>query len=303
MKPRALDPGQRSAVWLVSAGNQEIELLAETREVLLEAPNWALDGSALYANGAGKLWRIPLDGSPMTQVPITGVPDLNNDHVLAPDGERIYLSANDWNLYSAPLAGGAATRITTAPPVDGLMHFLHGVSSDGGRLAFIGLEPGAGGWGTNANVFTVRTDGTGYRQLTSGSAPADGCEYAPGGDWLYFNTEAFDGHAQIARIRPDGTGLEQLTFDGNVNWFPHLAPAGPYACYVAVPAGTEGHPADVWVDLMLVENGNWPGARSLARVYGGQGTLNVNSWSPDGRRFAFVSHERDRGGAGGRRAP
>jgi TolB protein len=293
VKPRTLDPGQRSAVWLVSAETHELRLLAATREVLLEAPNWSLDGSALYANGAGKLWRLPLGGGPMTEVPIAGVPDLNNDHVLAPDGERIYLSANDWNLYCAPLAGGPAKLITSAPPVHGLMHFLHGVSPDGSRLAFIGLEPGPGSWGTNANVFTVRTDGTGYQQLTFGSAPADGCEYAPGGDWLYFNTEAFDGHAQIARIRPDGTELEQLTFDDNVNWFPHLAPTGRYACYVAFPAGTEGHPPDVWVDLMLVANEQWSEARSIARVYGGQGTMNVNSWSPDGRRFACVSHDRD----------
>jgi Tol biopolymer transport system component len=293
VKPRALDHGQRSAVWVASVDGEIPRLLVETRDVLLEAPNWSLDGSALYANGAGKLWRIPLDGQPMTQVRLVGVSDINNDHVLAPDGDHIYLSANDWNIYRASLAGGPAKQITTAPPIPGLMHFLHGVSPDGSRLAFVGLETENGNWWAKANVFTVRADGTDYRQLTFGSAPADGCEYAPGGDWLYFNTEAFDGHAQIARIRPDGGDLQQLTFDDNVNWFPHLAPIGPYACYIAFPTGTQGHPPDIWVDLMLVENGRWPEARSTARVYGGQGTINVNSWSPDGRRFAYVSHDRD----------
>jgi Tol biopolymer transport system component len=280
-------------VWLTGVDEEQQHLHVETRDVLLEAPNWSLDGSALFANGAGKLWRIPLDGRALTEVPIADVPNINNDHVLAPDGRTIYLSANDWNLYHALLDGGSARRITTSPPIDGLMHFLHGVSPDGSRLAFIGLEPDGGNWPAKANVFTVRIDGTDYQQLTFGSAPADGCEYSPAGDWIYFNTEAFDGHAQIARIRPDGTELEQLTFDDKVNWFPHLAPIGPYACYVAFPPGTAGHPPDVWVDLMLVEGGRWSEARPVAHVYGGQGTINVNSWSPDGRRFAYVSHDRD----------
>ena len=291
MKPRTLDAGQRCAVWLASVEDQESHLVLETRDVLLEAPNWSLDESALYANGAGKLWRIPLDGEPMMEVPLSAVPDLNNDHVLAPDGKHVYLSAYDWNIYRAPLDGGAAERITTTPPVDGLMHFLHGVSPDGSRLAFVGVEPENRN-SAKANIFTVANDGTDYQQLTFGSAPADGCEYSPDGDWIYFNTEAFDGHAQIARIRPDGIDLQQLTFDDNVNWFPHLAPTGPYACYLAFPPGTAGHPPDVWVDLMLVEDGRWAQAHPLARVYGGQGTINVNSWSPDGRRFAYVSHDR-----------
>jgi Tol biopolymer transport system component len=182
----------------------------------------------------------------MTEVPIE-VPNLNNDHVLAPDGSSIYLSANDWNIYHASLAGGTAKRITTSPPIDGLMHFLHGVSPDGSRLAFIGLEPDGGSWPAKANVFTVRIDGTDYRQLTFGSSPADVCEYSPAGDWIYFNTETFDGHAQIARIRPDGTEVE-LTFDDNVNWFP-IGSHGPVRVLRRLPPGTAGHPPDVWVDI------------------------------------------------------
>ena len=292
MQPRTLDPGQRSAVWVADAGSGASRLLLETGEMLLEEPNWGHDG-ALYLNGAGRLWRLPLDGGRLTEVLITGVPDLNNDHVLAPDGEHVYVSANDGNLYRARLAGGAAERVTTAPPIPGLLHFLHGVSPDGERLAFIGVAAAGGrAWG-EANVFTVRSDGTDYRQLTFGSAPADGCEYDPTGEWLYFNTEAFEGHAQIARMRVDGGEPEQLTFDEKVNWFPHLPPTGPYACYLAFPSGTEGHPPDKWVELMLVEGGDWAGARPVARVYGGQGTINVNSWSPDGRAFGYVSHDRD----------
>jgi TolB protein len=293
MNARQLDPGQRSAVWVTDAGTGATRLLLETRDLLLEAPNWSLDGTALYANGDGELWRIPLDGGAMTEVAITGVPDLNNDHVLDPDGVHVYVSAGDGNIYRAPLAGGPADLVTKASPIDGLLHFLHGVSPDGTRLAFIGVQRGGEGTRAQANVFTVRSDGTDYRQLTEGSAPADGSEYSPDGAWIYYNTEAFDGHAQIARMRTDGRDPEQLTHDERVNWFPHLPATGPYACYLAYPTGTTGHPPDKWVDIMLVEDGDWARARSIARVYGGQGTVNVNSWAPDGRRLAYVSHDRD----------
>ena len=30
--------------------------------------------------------------------------------------------------------------------------------------------------------------------------------------------------------------------------------------------------------------------RTIHALYGGQGTINVNSWAPDSRRFAFVSY-------------
>jgi TolB protein len=292
MNARQLDAGQRSAVWVIEAGSGTTRLLLETRDILLEAPNWSLDGSALYANGDGRLWRIPIDGSPMTEVALTGVPAINNDHMLDPDGAHIYVSANDWNIYRAPLAGGPAELITKASPIAGLLHFLHGVSPDGTQLAFIGLQRDENNVRLQANVFTVRADGTDYRQLTHGTAPADGSEYSPDGEWIYFNTEAFDGHAQVARMRTDGSAVEQLTFDEKVNWFPHLPATGPYACYLAYPTGTTGHPPDKWVDIMLVEAGEWGKARSIAHVYGGQGTINVHSWAPDGRRLAYVSHER-----------
>jgi Tol biopolymer transport system component len=290
---RQLDPGQRSVVWVTEAESGAARLLLETRDILLEAPNWSLDGRALYANGDGRLWQIPLDGSPMSEVAMTGVPALNNDHVLDPDGTHIYVSADDGNIYRAPLTGGPGQLVTSAPPMEGLRHFLHGVSPDGTRLAFIGLHPDEDNARVRADVFTVRADGTDYRQLTHGTAPTDGSEYSPDGDWIYFNTEAFDGHAQVARMRTDGRGVEQLTADEKVNWFPHLPATGPYACYLAYPPGTEGHPPDKWVDIMLVEAGDWARARSIGHVYGGQGTINVHSWAPDGRRLAYVSHDRD----------
>ena len=118
---------------------------------------------------------------------------------------------------------------------------------------------------------------------------ADGPEYSPDGAWIYYNTEQFTGHAQIARMRPDGTGVERLSHAPTVDWFPHLSPDGRRAVYLAYPPGTRGHPADLPVELMLVGE-DWSQPRSVVNLFGGQGTINVNSWSPDSRSFAYVTY-------------
>lgn len=293
MPPRQLSANQRCQVWVHHVGTGENTLLLETTDLLLEAPNWTLRGDALVLNGDGTLWRLPVDAPELQPILITGLPPLNNDHVLDPDGEHIYLSGYDWHLYRAPLSGGEAVRITGKEGPDGLMHFLHGVSPDGAQLAFVGVqveEEGEPFRLLSAEIYTMDANGTGYRQITSGGAPADGPEYSPDGEWLYFNTEAFSGHAQVARMRPDGSGLTRLIFSETVDWFPHIAPDGHSAVYLAYPPGTEGHPADLPVELMVVRDGSWDSAVPVASLFGGQGTINVNSWSPDSRSFAFVAY-------------
>lgn len=287
---RRLRPGQTCEVWTYRVSDGERRLRLRTTNLLLEAPNWTLDGTALVLNGAGVLWRLNLADGALETIAIGGVPDLNNDHVLSPDGRHIYVSANDWHIYRAPLHGGQAERVSSAPGTDGLLHFLHGVDPLDERLAFIGLQPDGQDWWARADVFTMLTRGGGYRRLTNGPGAADGCEFSPDGRWIYFNTEAFDGHAQIARMRADGSHPEQLTYDERVNWFPHLAPRGPYAVYLSYPPGTQGHPADHDVRLMLVEDGHWQAPRTVAELHGGQGTINVPSWAPDGDSFAYVAY-------------
>jgi TolB protein len=293
---RSLAPGQRCRVWVADVATGTTELVFETDDNLFEAPNWARaeDGGdgELVLNGEGVLWSLRPDaGARPRRIDIAGVPDLNNDHVLAPSGREVYVSANDWQIYAASLDGGDARRITRDN--DGRMHFLHGVSPDGGTLAYIGLQPtGTDGWPAG-NVYTIGVDGSDERQLTTGSKPADGSEYSPDGEWIYLNTEAFStepGHAQIARMRPDGSGIEQLTFDERVNWFPHLSPGGDVAVYLSYPSGTVGHPPDLPVRLCLVRDGAWHEPTVLVELFGGQGTINVNSWAPTGGRFAFLDY-------------
>ncbi|MDT0319002.1 TolB family protein [Streptomyces millisiae] len=290
---RRLAAGQLARVRVWDRATGAVRTVFESRDRLYEAPNWTPDGQ-LLVNGDGRLWLLPADGSgPPREIPTAGLPAVNNDHVLAPDGATVFASANDWHIWEVPLDGGLARRVTAD---DGGMHFLHGISPDGRRLGYVRLDPEGDNWWASATIHTVGLDGEDDVAVTTDPGPADGCAWTPDGEWIVFNTEQFSdtpGHAQLARIRPDGTELEQLTFDERVNWFPHVAPTGDVAVYLSYPPGTTGHPADLPVELRLVTVGAWREPTTLVALLGGQGTINVPSWAPDGSAFAFVDYPFD----------
>ncbi|MEY5057991.1 MAG: hypothetical protein RI987_795, partial [Actinomycetota bacterium] len=225
-------------------------------------------------------------------IEITGVPNLNNDHVLSPDHQNIYVSANDdWHIYKAPSRGGQAVKITT--DVADQLHFLHGVSFDETELAYVQLRLDAEDVFNSGRIHVLNLTTGEDRVLVNGDGPEDGSEYSIDDQWIYFSTENFSsepGHAQIGRARRDGSEFEQLTFDDRVNWFPHQSLDGQFWVYLSYPTGTIGHPADLPVELKLVRNGDWQNAETLVQLFGGQGTINVNSWSPNGNKFAYVAY-------------
>ncbi|MCJ1688357.1 biopolymer transporter Tol [Rathayibacter sp. VKM Ac-2927] len=290
---RELAAGQRSRIHIIDVTTGEDRIAHESESVLYEAPNWTLDGSALIVNGNGHLFRLALTAeSTPERIDFGSLPELNNDHVLDPDGEHVFISANDWHIYRAPLLGGAPVRITND---DGRLHFLHGVSPDGATLAYIGIEQGVDGeWGAG-DIWAIPATGGEDVAITRDGFPDDGSEYSSDGQWLYFNSERADtgpGHAQLYRMKPNGSGTEQLTFDERVNWFPHIAPDGSRIAFISFPSGTLGHPADL--DCIIRVCG--PAGEDvvdLVQVFGGQGTMNVNSWSPDSRAFAYVDYPLD----------
>ena len=290
--PRTLAPGQRSRIHVLDVDTGEDRIVHETADVLYEAPNWTLDGTALILNGDGHLFRLALAGGEPQQIDLGELPALNNDHVLDPDGVHVFVSAQDGRIHRAPLAGGPAVQITCD---DGYLHFLHGVSPDGTRLAYIAVARRADGSWRAPDVVTIPATGGEATRLTDDDHPDDGAEYSPDGAWICFNSErgsSTPGHAQLFRMRPDGTGIEQLTSDERVNWFPHVSPDSSRLAYVSFPPGTEGHPADKDVIVRLCA-ADGTGVRDLAQVFGGQGTMNVHSWSPDGRSIAFVDYPVD----------
>jgi Tol biopolymer transport system component len=257
-------------------------LVFASHEVLVEAPNWTPDGKWLVVNGDGLLFRLPVNGGELEEIPLGGVPEINNDHVVSPDGTTVYVSAEDGHLYAVPLAGGEPRRVSNDRG-EGFRHYLHGISPDGETLAYIGMDAAR-----TTNVWTIPAGGGVDVQVTDDEFADDGCEFGPD-ESIYFNSERAStapGHAQLFRIA-DGT-LEQLTDDERVNWFPHPAPDGSAIAYVSFPPGTLGHPADVEdVRVRLLEGGR---IREIATVFGGQGTMNVPSWSPDSASFAYVAY-------------
>jgi Tol biopolymer transport system component len=288
MRGRRLRPGQRSEVWVASVDEEAPTLLFETTDLLVEAPNWSADGARLLLNGNGRLFSLAVDAPEgLVEVDLQGLPPINNDHVLAPGGEEVFLSAMDGHLYVGPLAGGAVRRLSEE---DGMLHYLHGVSPDGATLAYVAIPREGSAPGRLALMPATGGAGT---LVNTGPGHLDGPEYSPDGRWILFNTEGFTtepGHAQLARIPAAGGAPERLVESGTVDWFPHLSPDGRYATYLAFPPGTEGHPADLDVEVRLVATDDWATPLRRYPLFGGQGTLNVNGWAPDSRRFAFVAY-------------
>jgi Tol biopolymer transport system component len=177
-----------------------------------------------------------------------------------------------------PIAGGTPRLITPNAP-----SYWHGWSPDGKTLAFTGQR------GDNFDIYSIPIAGGEETRLTTAPGLDDGPEYSPDGEYIYFNSER-TGQMQIWRMKPDGSAQEQVTFDDSNNWFPHLSPDGQTMVFLAYEKGVTGHPPgkDVELRLMTLKDKK---VRLLAKLWGGQGTINVPSWSPDGLKLAFVSYE------------
>lgn len=288
-KGRALLPGQLSELTVIDKDSGAPEVIF-TADEIIEAPNWTPDGNTLIFNAGGEIWAIPADGSAAPTLIDTGsIRDLNNDHVLSPDGQTIYLSSNTGHLYAVPISGGKPRKVSNDHPTPH-HYYLHGISPDGQTLSYVAVEGPAGQ--KRINLFTIPAAGGPDTRLSDVDFPNDGPEYSPDGQWIYFSSERAahrPGHAQCFRMRPDGTGIEQLSFDERVNWFPHISPDGRSIVYISYPEGTTGHPPDKHVILRTM-TADGKDERDRIAFFGGQGTINVNSWAPDSQRFAYVAY-------------
>ncbi|MEO8243503.1 MAG: biopolymer transporter Tol [bacterium] len=288
---RRLLARQSCELVVADADTGKTTVIYDTQE-LIEAPNWTLDGDWLVYNADGRLFRISPDGRDGPhRINTSPVENLNNDHVLAPDGKTVFVSANDGHLYHVPLSGGVPHKVSNdQDPARKYRHYLHGITPDGKTLTYVAYENQGGG--IMMRIAVIPAAGGPEVYLTDGVCPVDGPEYAPDGKWLYYNGEGAarrPGHAQIFRMRPDGSGIEQLTHDDRVNWFPHISPDGTRMCYISFPQGTLGHPADKDVILRMADP-DGSNMHDFDAFNGGQGTINVPSWAPTSDRFAYVRY-------------
>jgi len=256
---------------------------------IVEAPNWSRDGKFLLVNTGGNLFRIaPAVGAKLDKIALgDGTYRCNNDHDISPDGKRIAFSASSpasrqSQVYVVNADGTGVKLRTPAAP-----SYFHGWSPDGKWLAFVGRR------NEKFELFRVSVDGGDEQRLTSAGAYDDGPEYSRDGKWIYFNSNRGGGW-NIWRIPASGGGpadslAERITSDELEDWFPHFSPNAKDMIFLSFPAGTEGH------------NGRMPGMKlrrlkgkkieTLTTFPGGQGTINVNSWSPDSKHFAYVMYE------------
>jgi len=258
-----------------------------------EAPNWTQDGKTLLFNRDGHIEKIAATGG-TPQVLNTGLATrCNNDHLISPDGTQLGISDNSQEehkslVYILPIEGGAPRRITQKSP-----SYLHGWSPDGKTLAFVGERNG------DFDIYAIPATGGEETRLTTAKGLDDGPEYTRDGQYIYFNSER-TGHMQIWRMRPDGGEQEQVTFGEGNDWFPHVSPDGQWMVFLSYDKSVSGHPEnkDVSLRLMNLKDSTSAGAdfkdakiTVLAKLFGGQGTINVPSWSPDSKELAFVSYQ------------
>lgn len=275
----------RSSLEIYELAGGTVRVVMQT-DLRIEAPNWDPAGDSLLINADGQLFRVALSESEaapaMRPVDTGAAVRCNNDHGISPDGETIVLSSHHGGkgseIYLMPVAGGELRKVSPQAP-----SWWHGWSPDGARLAYVAAR-GAG----PIDVYTLPIAGGPELRLTQGEGHCDGPDYSADCSQIYYNCDR-DGHAQIWVMAADGTNQRKLFADEYVNWFPHPSPSGRHLLYLAYPPGTAGHPADLAVALCLCD----PDGRNVQRVLafvGGQGTINVPCWRPDGGAFAYVRY-------------
>lgn len=285
-------PRLRSSLSIYDLRTKKVRIIYTT-DAVFEAPNWSPDGKLILFNQGGHLFTISPNGGGLAEIDLRGLARCNNDKGFSPDGKRIAFSssaqAKGSQIFTVPSGGGEPALIVPETP-----SYFHAFSPDGKYIAFVAQRNG------NFDLFRVPIAGGQQEQLTMNAGYDDGPDYSPDGKWIYFNSNR-SGKWAIWRMPAQGAGkndsnAQQVTFDEVEDWFPHCSPNGKWLVFVSFPKGTQTH------------NGRMPGmelrmiplprnklrhvsSQLLITFFGGQGTINVNSWAPDSQKFAFVTFE------------
>ncbi len=255
-----------------------------------EAPNWMPDGKKLLFNMDGFIFTIPVEGGALEKVNTGAANNNNNDHGISFNGKLMAISSGHRKdldgggsaIYVLPLTGGEPELVTNKTP-----SYWHGWNPNNREVVYVAKRDENKPY----NIYEADIKTKLETQVTFfNSGHVDGPEYSPDGKYIYYNGSQ-SGTMQIWRMKPDGSAQEQLTFGNENNWFPHISPDGKWMVYLAFDdsVAPDDHPSykRVTLNLMSLSGG---GPKVVAYMYGGQGTINVPSWSPDSKHIAFVSN-------------
>lgn len=270
-------------VYDVASGKSEL-ILTEKRH--FEAPNWSRDGKFLLINAYGKLEKISPKGEKLGELNTGSVMKSNNDHGYSFDGKTLFISSGKPEIkggssfiFKVGAEGGEPVQLTPLTP-----SYWHGVSPDMKTMVYCASRNG------NFDIYAMSTNGGEEMRLTTNESLDDGPEYSPDGKYIYINSYR-SGTMQIWRMKADGSEPEQMTFDAYSNWFAHIAPNNKVATIITyVEDQKQGHPFGHQVKLRLLDLKTKKVKDLTEAFYGGQGTINVPSWSPDGKKFAYVRY-------------
>ena len=259
-----------------------------TRELRhFEAPNWSRDGKYFLINAYGKLEKMSMTGDRMGYFNTGSVKDCNNDHGFSFDGKNLFISSGKPSIkehssfiFKVPSGGGEPVQLTPTTP-----SYWHGVSPDGKTIVYCAARNG------NYDVYAMSSEGGEEKRLTSTEGLDDGPEYSPDGKYIYINSFR-TGHMQIWRMAPDGSNPEQMTFDDKSNWFAHINPNNKVATIISYDEDqVQAHPFGKQVRIRLLDLQTKKIKDLTGPFFGGQGTINVPSWNPEGTKFAYVKYE------------
>lgn len=280
--------GARLEVLDIETGYRKIILESD---LPIEAPNWSRDGKFFIVNAGGRIYKIPTTGGEVKQVDTGFARSNNNDHGISPDGSQLVISHHAQDraagensvIYILPIHGGTPKQITQNSP-----SYWHGWSPDGKSLIYTAKRNNE--W----NIYKISSNGGVEVRLTSAGALDDGAEFSADGKYIWFNSNR-TGSMEIWRMKEDGTEQTQITNDIYQNWFPHESPTGDKLVFLSYlpEVSLWDHPyyKEVMLRIIDIREGKPMGEPQVAaHLYGGQGTMNVHSWSPDGKKIAFVSN-------------
>lgn len=275
--------GSRLEVMDVSTGHRKVRYATSNS---IQAPNWTPDGEHLLFNSEGRLYQYSLKDEIIRPLNTGFAINNNNDHVLSFDGSLLGISdhnpddGNTSTIYYLPAQGDSLPIPVTKAGVGA--SYLHGWSPDNREMLFTGDRKG------QYDIYSVNVNTGKEKQLTNQNTLDDGSEYSPDGKHILFNS-ARTGKMKIWRMDPEGENQTQLTFDEYNDWFPHVSPDQKWIVFISFPKDIDpnDHPFYKHCLLRIIPfEGGSP--KIIGYLYGGQGSINVPSWSPDSQSI-FLS--------------